>query len=201
MKKYFPVLEYFNIPNVITSVGMCFGLAACLYVFRGNLQGVFVCLAVAAFMDLVDGFFAVKLNQQTLFGKHADSLVDFFICCIIPSLTAFVFIGTDIFIICAVFFYCICGLWRLANYNLITTEKQEEIKPYFTGLPVPGAMLFVNMVIFSIIHYGLPEWFSPIMFILTGIIMISALKLKKYGVGQKIIWAVALLFLIVIIVT
>lgn len=189
MKKYFPILHNINLPNMVTTLGLIFGVMACYYLFEGKLRESLVCLFFASLMDLIDGFFAVKLNQRTLFGKYADSLVDFFICCIIPMLMAFVFLDGNFLLFLCLGFYCVCGMWRLANFNTIT-EKQT----HFTGLPVPGAMLFVTITIWFAHQYGSPVWVCMLVFFKTGLLMVSPLKLKKYGIGQKALWLVWLLF-------
>ena len=193
MKKYFPVLQYINVPNTITTVGLIFGVAACYYLAEGNMQGTLICLFFSALMDLIDGFFADKLKQQTQFGQYIDSLVDFFICCIIPIGMVYAFVGNYLILFFALAFYCICGLWRLAYFNV------TEAKTYFIGLPVPGAMLMVAIAIWSVVYYGLPIWIIAAILFLTGVLMVSFIKLQKYGLWQKVLWVVGLFFLAVIV--
>lgn len=193
MKKLFPVLEFMNVPNSITTLGLIFGIAACYFLVQGNLQATLVCLSLSMFMDLCDGFFADKLKQQTEFGQYVDSLVDFFICCIIPIMLVYTFVGSYLILIISLGFYCICGLWRLAYYGV------RESDGYFVGLPVPGAMLLVSMAIWSVVYYESPSWLIYTALFLTGLLMVSFIKLQKYGLWQKALWIVGLLFLIVII--
>lgn len=193
MKKLFPVLQYMNVPNGITTLGLVFGIAACYFLLEGNLQGALVCLFFSMLMDLCDGFFADKLKQQTQFGQYVDSLVDFFICCIMPILIVYTFVGSYFILVLALVFYCICGLWRLAYYNLM------EADDHFIGLPVPGAMLLVTMAIWSVLNYGSPSWLVYLALFVTGLLMVSFIRLQKYGLWQKALWVVGLLFLAVII--
>jgi len=193
MKKYFPVLQYINVPNTITTIGLIFGVAACYYLAQGNMQGTLICLFLSGLMDLMDGFFADKLKQQTQFGQCIDSLVDFFICCIIPIGMVHVFVGNYPILFLALAFYCMCGLWRLGYFNV------TESKAYFIGLPVPGAMLLVAIAIWAVAHHGLPIWVVAVILFLTGLCMVSFIKLQKYGLWQKVLWVVGLFFLAVIV--
>ena len=193
MKKYFPALQYINVPNTITTVGLIFGVAACYFLAEGNMQGTLICLFFSGLMDLIDGFFADKLKQQTQFGQYIDSLVDFFICCIIPIGMVYAFIGNYLILFFALAFYCICGLWRLAYFNVV------ESKTYFIGLPVPGAMLMVAIAIWSVAYHGLPVWIIAAILFLTGLLMLSFIKLQKYGLWQKTFWVLGLFFLAVIV--
>jgi len=198
MKKVFPILEHLNIPNSITTLGLGFGLLACYYIFDGRLWEVLVCLFFASMMDVLDGYFAVKLKQQTLFGKYADSLSDFFICCIIPALMAFTFLPErDIFLVFCVGAYCVCGMWRLAHYNLTITEKQT----HYSGVPVPAAMFLTAATIWCAYRYELPSWFCAAVFLLAALLMISPLKLKKYGLGQIMVWVAGVGFFLWIILS
>jgi len=148
-------------------------------------------------MDLIDGFFAEKFNQRTLFGQYADALVDFFICCIMPVLIVYTFLGSGILLISSVTFFCICGLWRLAYFNVVADEKRD----YYTGLPVPGAMMLAMMTVWATVHYDLPIWISIVVFYLVGLFMVSYIKLVKYAIWQKLMWAVCLVFVLVVVIS
>ncbi|MCL2420532.1 MAG: CDP-alcohol phosphatidyltransferase family protein [Defluviitaleaceae bacterium] len=193
MKKYFPALQYANVPNTITTVGLIFGIAACYFLVAGNLQKTLLCLFFSASMDLVDGFFAEKLKQQTQFGQQVDSLVDFFICCIMPIGLVFAFVGKYPILVVPLAFYVVCGLWRLAYYNI------TESKGYFVGLPVPAAMLLVTISIWLVTAYQLPIWIITVVLFLAGLLMVSCVKLQKYGRWQKVLWVVVLFFLAVVV--
>ena len=193
MKKYFPVLQYVNIPNIITTLGLVFGILASYYIVRGNFTEVVIALFFATSMDLIDGFFAGKLNQGTKFGQYVDSLVDFFICCIIPVWMALVFIGQYPITTAALVFFCIAGLWRLAYYNVV------EDTGYFTGLPVPGGGMLTIVTIWAAYQHSLPLWAAAAVFFAVGLLMVSYIRLKKYGLWQKALGVLGLVFLAVVI--
>ena len=192
--KLFPALGNFNVPNVITTMGLIFGIAACYYLVDQNLRAAMVCLFCAAVCDLVDGFFAAKLNQQSRFGQAIDSLVDFFICVIMPVWIVHAFMGDNWPVRIGLVFYCICGLWRLAYYNINEADKS------FTGLPVPSAMMMVIMATWAIVYKGFPEWVLTVTFFVTGLLMISYFQLKKYGKWQVIMGCIGLAFFILVLV-
>jgi len=193
--KYFPALSYFNVPNVITTAGLIFGIAACYFLVAVNFRAAMVCLFFAAVCDLVDGYFAGKLNQQSRFGQAIDSLVDFFICVIMPVWIVHGFMGDNWPLRIGLVFYCICGLWRLAYYNI------NEADMSFTGLPVPSAMMLVTMATWAIVYMGFPEWALTVTFVVTGLLMLSYFRLKKYGKWQVIMGCIGLTFFIMVLVT
>ena len=196
MKKYFPALEYVNIPNAFTSFGLVFGVAACFYLSAQNIRGVYVCIFFASLMDMLDGMLAAKLGQKTLFGQYADTIADFFICCVLPSMIFFTFIGGGVFYAAALALYCVCGMWRLAYFTVTSQEKRD----YYTGLPVPSAMLFTTIAMWFAIKFGLPVWVCAAIIIISSVMMVSYFKLKKYGIWQKLLWAAGLGFLILILI-
>jgi len=184
MKSFFPALQYFNVPNAFTTLGLLFGIAACYLLAAGNVSGVIICLFLSTFIDFVDGFFAIKLNQQTNFGQYMDSIVDFFICCAIPVFMLYTLSGGSALTVTAAVVYCVCGLWRLAYYISVTAAEKQS---YYTGLPVPGGMLLSVASIWLVTSFELPVWICTVVFVLTGLLMASSIKLKKYGLCQKLL--------------
>jgi len=193
MKKHFPVLQYINVPNVITTLGLVFGIIASSFLVIRDFRLTLIFMFFATCMDLVDGFFAGKLNQQSEFGKHVDSLVDYFICCVMPMMMVHIFLDGGVAITAGVIFFCVCGLWRLAHYNVAGGGS------HFNGLPVPGGGMMVIMGIWSVVYYNLPPIICALIFFAVGIMMISTIQLPKYGLWQKMLWGVGLIFLILII--
>jgi len=198
MKKYFPALRHFNIPNAITTLGMVFGLFAAFFVTQQEMRMVILFLFLAGVMDLIDGLVAARLKQLTEFGQYLDTLVDFFTCGIIPIIMVFSLDAFDAnpLIIITLVFYCICALWRLAYYNII------EAKGHFTGLPVPGAMAIVTVTVWCVVMYDIvPAWILAIVFVGTGVLMVSGVKLTKYGWWQKLMCVLGLAFFVLVIVS
>jgi len=193
LERISPVLKHLNIPNLITTLGLVFGIFAAFFLTQRDLRMAIICLFFAGVMDLLDGYVATKLNQQSEFGKHLDTLVDFFTCVIMPIWMVFDLLDNSPIVIAALVFYCMCGLWRLANYNLVGAGT------VFTGLPVPGAMSIVTIVIWCVVMYGIFTWVAAVMFFIVGMLMVSGIQLPKYGLWQKIFGVAGLAFLILVI--
>ena len=194
MKKVFPALAYMNTPNLITTLGLALGVTAFYFLTESNLKAIVLCLFIASFLDFLDGFVAMKTDCRTNFGQILDSLVDFFICCVFPVAAVLVFLDAGVFLVATAAFYCACGLWRLAYYQITAAKKLE----YYTGLPVPGAMLFVIAALWSALQYGLPAWILIAVFSLAGLLMVSFIRIKKYGVCQKTLCVLSLVFTVMV---
>jgi len=193
LETYFPAAKHANIPNIITSLGLVFGIFACYYLTQRDLRMAIIFLFFAAVMDACDGFVASKLNQQSEFGQYLDTLVDFFTCCIIPIWMIHDLLGNSPLIVGALIVYCICGLWRLAYYNIVEADKT------FTGLPVPGAMMIITIAIWIVVQYDFHLWLAAATMLVVGLLMISGIKLKKYGLWQIALGISGLVFLAVVI--
>jgi CDP-diacylglycerol--serine O-phosphatidyltransferase len=197
--KLFPALQHLNIPNAITTFGLILGIFACYFLTQRDLKTAIIFLFLASLMDGIDGFVAAKLNQQTVFGQYVDTLVDFFTCGIVPIWLVFDLLVGDAFfdnalIVCALIFYCTCALWRLAYYNIIEADK------FFTGLPVPGSMMMVTLSVWCVVRFELPVFISAITFFVIGLLMISGITLKKYGLWQKVMSVMGFVFLVMVII-
>jgi len=195
LSDFFPTLKHLNVPNVITTLGMVFGIFAAFHLTQRDLRMAIIFLFFAGVMDAVDGFAAAKLNQQTDFGKYLDTLVDFFTCVIMPIWMVFDLLDNSPLAIVGLIIYCACGLWRLAYYN--TTESDG----YFRGLPVPGSMMLVTMSVWFVVSYDIPTWVAAATLFIVGILMISGIKLKKYGMWQKVMGAAGVVFLVLVLIS
>jgi len=193
LAKFSPPLKHLNIPNLITTFGLVFGITAAYYLTRQDLRMAIIFLFFAGLMDLFDGFVATKLKQQSEFGKHLDTLVDFFTCVIMPIWMVFDLLPNGIAINAALVFYCACGLWRLANYNLVGGGE------HFKGLPVPASMSLVTFAIWCVVAYNAPAWVAVATFGMVGCLMVSGIHLTKYGLWQKVFGLLGLVFLVVVI--
>ncbi|MCL2603391.1 MAG: CDP-alcohol phosphatidyltransferase family protein [Defluviitaleaceae bacterium] len=201
IKKYFPVLNHINLPGVITTLGLMMGAVTAYFILHGDLRWAILCLFFCGVFDLADGLVASRLGKVTDFGRQLDSLVDFFTCCIMPIIIVFRFFHENIFIVIAMGFYAMCGLWRLAYYNIQAPPADPAAKKYFTGLPVPGAMMAVTMVFWTVLRFDLPEWILAVTFLGIGFLMVSFVKLRKYGLWQQILWLIGVAFVAYVIVS
>jgi len=189
-----PVLKHMNLPNMITTFGLVFGIIAAYFLTRQDLRMAIIMLFFAGVMDLIDGFVASKLKQVSEFGKHLDTLVDFFTCVIMPLWMVFYLLDYTHVVFVALIFYCICGLWRLANYNLVGGGE------HFRGLPVPSAMAIVTVVTWFVVMHSWPMLVVIIMFIVLGMLMVSGFQLVKYGLWQKAFGVCGLLFFLYVVI-
>jgi CDP-diacylglycerol--serine O-phosphatidyltransferase len=131
------------IPNLVTMLGLCFGLTSIRFTFDERFELAAGLLILAALLDGMDGLLARRLNAASPFGAELDSLSDFVCFGVAPALLVYNFGLKGLaglgWIAALVFAICCC--LRLARFN-VAAKAETDGKGSFTGVPAPaGAML------------------------------------------------------------
>lgn len=124
-------------------------------------------LMAAALFDGADGIVARRSEQSEL-GPHLDSLADVVSFGVAPALMTF-FLLKEPYLLMLSALYMLCGMLRLARYNISPAEWA-----HFEGLPITaaGLMLGVSMLLDSLI-------FTSCLMILLSALMVSTLPYPK----------------------
>ncbi|ABK15107.1 MAG: CDP-diacylglycerol--serine O-phosphatidyltransferase [Methanothrix sp.] len=124
-------------------------------------------LMAAALFDGADGIVARRSEQSEL-GPHLDSLADVVSFGVAPALMTF-FLLKEPYLLMLSALYMLCGMLRLARYNISPKEWA-----HFEGLPITaaGLMLGVSMLLDSLI-------FTSCLMILLSALMVSTLPYPK----------------------
>lgn len=189
------------LPNIITAFGLSCGL---YIIFRVNLLapevslfqillGSAILLLIASLADVLDGAVARAIRAETEFGFSFDSLADAITFGVVPSVLLLKSLSLEqgsflaFFCISGAMFYSICGVLRLARFNVsqqITPTKTSLLyKKSFIGLPIPAAALSAvsaNLFLISPMAknmFSLPlhfrNVFLTILMVMLGFLMIS----------------------------
>ncbi|MDH7596665.1 MAG: CDP-diacylglycerol--serine O-phosphatidyltransferase [Methanothrix sp.] len=124
-------------------------------------------LMAAALFDGADGIVARRSEQSEL-GPHLDSLADLVSFGVAPAAMAF-FIHSEPYLLVLCTLYMLCGMLRLARYNISPAEWT-----HFEGLPITasGLILGVSLLLDSSI-------FTSGLMILLSALMVSTLPYPK----------------------
>ncbi|MFT3936374.1 MAG: CDP-alcohol phosphatidyltransferase family protein [Chitinophagaceae bacterium] len=168
-----------KIPNIFTLLNLLFGCCAIVFALQTEqitiIQGddggtsfsmperlyyAAICIAIAAFIDFLDGFLARLLNAAGDMGKQLDSLSDVVSFGVAPAVILFQFLrlsymrqenGMEINIawLLPAFIFACAGAYRLARFNIDTTQTYG-----FKGVPIPAAGLVVaSLPLISFYNY------------------------------------------------
>ncbi|MEO5942357.1 MAG: CDP-alcohol phosphatidyltransferase family protein [Ferruginibacter sp.] len=198
-----------QIPNVFTLLNLIFGCLAITAILQNGITIQYgtdgaqlvdipekiwmasLFISIAAVIDFLDGFVARLFNATSEMGKQLDSLADVVSFGVAPSLILYQFLrmsfakeeaGVDISIICLVpaFLVAAAGAYRLARYNLDTTQQNG-----FKGVPIPAVGLLIaslpliywNTENATLVNILLNKWFLYALILIVSWLMISRLPL------------------------
>lgn len=222
------------IPTAFTAANICMGFLAVIFSLRGfqiNLENTAqaavyfnyasIAIGLAILFDTLDGRLARMTRTTTEMGVQLDSLADVLTFGIAPvtlvygwAIGATFPYGSSLHSVgvFALFVYLMCGVLRLARFNLQATRPRilaegtpKMDKKHFVGLPIPPAAgLLAAIVHFTpqpVAIYGrdLAGVYSMLLMGLAlalGILMVSTLRyssFKNVGRGRKNFYLVLLL--------
>lgn len=188
--RHFSMIRGFHLADLFTICNGFCGMAAIFSAIRFEVSGdptlLFLAVAlvpVALFFDFLDGRIARWRHTHSAMGRELDSLADVISFGVTPAVVVFC-AGLDSAIDEAVLaFFAVCGLSRLARYNVTAASLSDEsgkVK-YFEGTPIPTSVVPLTLAV-AAIHQG---W-NPsgmilgqevhllvLLFLLSGLLMVS----------------------------
>ena len=179
------------IPNMCTSSNLVFGMCSILSTYSVNLVwgSIFILLALVA--DGLDGRTARFFGVASEMGKEMDSLCDLGSFGIAPAFLAWAFVlhNHGILGIVVAIFFAICGMWRLARFNV----NASVVHGYFMGLAIPAGGNIVAMTTLLFVQLGIdPMTFGiayPIVMAFVGWLMVSHVHYPNFkGDGAEPIY-------------
>lgn len=174
-----PVRQIF--PNLVTLLALCVGLTSIRMSIELRFDAAVAAIAIAAFLDGIDGRVARLLKSTSRFGAELDSLTDFLNFGVAPAVLIYVAALDELKALgwIAAMIFALCGALRLARFNvaLDAPKRPEWQSNYFVGVPAPaGAM--ISMLPIYLEFVGVPHGFltAPAVLIYTlvvGFLMVS----------------------------
>ena len=188
--RHFSMIRGFHLADLFTIANGFCGVAAIFEAMKflgaGDRRHVFAAallIPIALVLDLLDGRIARWRHMSSALGKELDSLADMISFGVAPAAIAFaVGLNTWLDQIILIFF-AICGLSRLARYNITadslsaTTGKVE----YFEGTPIPTSVIPLGLLmvffhrgnLYPARLFGLDFHWPVLLFFISGCLMIS----------------------------
>ncbi len=132
-----------QIPNMLTVVGLCFGLTSIRFALQDRWELAVASIIAAGIIDGLDGRIARILKASTEFGAHLDSLCDFVCFGVAPAAVLYLWTlhvgggaGWGV-----VLLFSVCMALRLARYNVSQADPDRPAwaAKYFLGVPAPAA--------------------------------------------------------------
>ena len=168
-------------PNLVTLLALCAGLTAVRMAIEARYDWAIAAIAIAAFLDGIDGRVARLLKSTSRFGAELDSLTDFVNFGVAPGILIYVWALDDLRSLgwIAVLIFAICAALRLARFNVaLDADKPDWQASYFVGVPAPAGAMTVLLPLYMEL-VGAPHgfWTAPLVLIYTvviGLLMVSS---------------------------
>ena len=154
-----PRLKIYFLPNLLTAGNLFCGFVALTKIVEADAAApdyfVHIKMALgfillACIFDLFDGRVARMGGAESPFGREFDSLADLISFGVAPAFLVHRIVLKDVFgpehaefgwFIASI--YLICGAFRLARYNVLTTQSGGGAGRDFLGFPIPSAAALV----------------------------------------------------------
>lgn len=180
MKKQL-IAELFGIANTISLIGVGCAVVGIFFAFAGNGLLSVIMLILAGIADAFDGPIAKKTNKKggKEYGVHVDSLVDIVSfgvlpVCICMALGFRSWIDLVVYVV-----FVICGIVRLAYYNL--NSSKEEV---FIGVPITTVSILIP---FAYLLDKTSELLFMIMLAILSILFVVNIRVKKPTMKTRVV--------------
>lgn len=187
------IIGFYDYTVVLTYLGMFIAFVGIINVLNAEYISSLICLMAAGVCDMFDGAVA-STKERTAYEKHfgiqIDSLCDLISFGVLPALFVYEISGRMRSVGALASVYLLCGLIRLAYFNVQEYERQQrtnEKREYYLGVPITTSAIILPFV------YLLYDRFSAIgtaiftvAIILLGMGFISGIEIKKPKIIGKI---------------
>lgn len=197
------IIGKWNKSVILTYIGLLisiFGIYTC-FCNENGINIAMSCLITAGICDLFDGVIARKCkrnNEEKNFGIQLDSLVDAINFIAFPII---IFLKMELnlwYNIIAFGIFSICGIARLAYFN-ITIENNDTPIKYYKGLPVTySAMIFpISYLLKNIMILDTFKKTYTLIILIVSILNILNIKIAKpKGIAYILFSILAIVMLI-----
>lgn len=187
------VIGFYDYTVVLTYLGMVIAFDGIIQAIHGNFGIAIICLMFAGVCDMFDGAVASTKDRNCYekhFGIQIDSMCDLISFGVLPAIIVYMITGEKIAVGVLSCAYTLCGLIRLAYFNVQEFERQqqtEEKRETYLGVPITTSAILMPMVYLLYSELGcVGTVIFPIALMVLGIGFIAGKEIKKPGRYGKI---------------
>lgn len=186
------MIGFYDYTVIATYLATILSVCGIFQAMNGHLLTAVIFLLVSGLLDTVDGKIARTKKDRTAaqknFGIQIDSLNDVICFGVLPASIAYcayvqkVDAAVPMWFLATLCFFVLCGLIRLAYFNVLEEERQETeggVRKYYLGLPITAStLLFPLLYLLSSLLGHIPLILGLGLF-LTGLLYITPIKVPK----------------------
>jgi CDP-diacylglycerol--serine O-phosphatidyltransferase len=163
--------SFLSVQDVFTLLNAACGVLAVFGAIRGHFGWAVLGLLSAMVCDYLDGTIGRWLGTPHAFGKELDSLADIVSFGVAPAVFAYTYAAPPGWLTVVLVLFVVCGILRLARFNVVNLAGE------YIGMPISWNGLLVPLCY----AVGLPPRYYGLVFGLSAVLMISPLRIKKWG--------------------
>jgi CDP-diacylglycerol---serine O-phosphatidyltransferase len=191
MIRSFHLADLFTIANGFCGMAALFQAMAFLSTQEHwRLDAAAWLIPLALLFDVLDGRIARWRHQASPLGRELDSLADVISFGVAPAAIAFAAGLETVLDALGLTFFALCGLSRLARYNVTAEALSAETGKvaYFEGTPIPTSIVPLGLLMLGfhldtlvpVRLVGLDVHLMTLVFVVSGMLMISkTLRIPK----------------------
>ena len=203
------LIGFYNYTVWLTYIGMLSSVIGIFFASSGNTTAAVICLMFSGFCDMFDGIVARtkkdRTEEEKRYGIQLDSLSDVVCFGVLPAVIGISLGATKIFEIIILALFALCGLIRLAYFNVTEETRQKqtsEKRKSYEGVPITSSALTVPLLFCfkKLIGASFPVAYT-LLLLLNGAAFITPLKVKKPGKrGLAIMLILGIIFTVLILI-
>ena len=185
------MIGFYNYSVIVTYLGVISSMIGISLACNGIFNGAILCLALSGACDTFDGKIARAMKNRThemeIFGVQIDSLCDMVCFGVTPAVICYQMGLKSVAGICCEIFFVLCGVIRLAYFNMLEELKHSKSasadeKKYYHGLPITSiTIIFPVVYMFRTLLDGHFTILLAVMLLFVGFFYILDFRLKKPG--------------------
>jgi CDP-diacylglycerol--serine O-phosphatidyltransferase len=188
-------IGFFDYTTWLTYVSLASALIGMLQASKGHLGAAVFCVLFSGFCDMFDGIVARtkkdRTQDQKNFGIQIDSLTDVIAFGVTPAVVFYFHGVQSAFGVIILIAYVLCGLVRLAFFNVLETKRQANPNESaclksFRGMPITFSAMITPVVCFIgwLLPHSISIWIYHIAPLLMGFFFIYDISIPKLDVGS-----------------
>ena len=163
--------SFLSVQDLFTLLNAAGGVLAAFCAIRGQFSLAVLFMLSSVVWDYLDGKIGRWLGTPHQFGKELDSLADIVGFGIAPAVFAYTYATPHGWRTIVLVLFVLCGILRLARFNVVNLTGE------YIGMPITWNGLLVPLCYFG----GLPPKFYSLVLAVSSVLMISPLRIKKWG--------------------
>lgn len=196
------MIGFYDYTVIATYLATVLSVCGMFQAVNGHLLAAVVCLLVAGLLDTVDGKIArTKKNRtesQKSFGIQIDSLNDVLCFGALPAVIAYctyqqkVSPAVPAWYIATLCFFTLCGLIRLAYFNVLEEERQSSeggVRKFYLGLPITASTLLFPLLCVLTSALGHIPLIMGGGLLVTGMLFVTPIQVPKPRTAAIIVLA------------